>query len=88
MSLIGIASKAKITTASLDSLIAGKVTTGVALRIGATSNSLQEFLDGATSIALASLIGCTSSSLQELRGTIGREGAIGLLLGLCIGLPD
>jgi len=84
MSLIGIASKAGVTTDALVHLIGGTVTVGVAGRLNTTSKSLQTFVDGGTSIGLAGHIGCTSATLQELRNAIGPEGAIGFLIGLCI----
>ena len=84
MSLIGIASKCGVTSSALQSLIAGKVTVGFVGRLHTTTSSLQTFIDGGTSIGLAARIGCTSSALQELRNCIGQEGAIGLIIGLCV----
>ena len=82
MSLIGIAGKCGITTSSLTDLIKGNVRVGVAGKIGVTTSSLQTFVDGGTCIGLASKMGITSSTLQELRNTIGKEGAIGLIICL------
>lgn len=82
MSLIGIASKCDVTSSSLQDLIRGRVSIGVAGQLDCTSSSLQTFVDGGTSIGLAGRLGTTSSSLQELRKLIGKEGAIGLLIGL------
>lgn len=82
MSLIGIAGKCGIMSSSLQDLINGKVGISVAGKIGVLSSSLQEFVDGGTSIGLAGKIGITSSSLQELRNLIGKEGAIGLIIGM------
>jgi len=84
MSLLGISAKMGVTTSSLQKLIGGKVPIGIASKLGVTSSSLRTFIDGGTSIGLASKIGCTSSTLQELRDAIGKEGAIRLLIGLCI----
>jgi hypothetical protein len=86
MSLIGISGAMGVTSESLNELLNGRVTPGVGGRLGATSGSLQEFLVGGTSIGLAGHIGCTSTTLQDLRNLIGDEGAIGLLIGLCIGV--
>jgi hypothetical protein len=66
-------------------LIRGRVPVGIAAQLGATSSSLQDFVNGGTSIGLASRMGCTSANLQQLRNAIGDQGAIGLLIGLCIG---
>jgi hypothetical protein len=84
MSLIGIASKTGVTSDTLLQLIGGKVTPGISAGVQTTSNSLQEFVNGGTSIGLAAHIGCTSATLQELRNEIGPQGAIGLIIGLCI----
>jgi hypothetical protein len=82
MSLIGIAGKCGVTSSSLQDLINGNVRVGVAGKIGTTTSSLQTFVNGGTSIGLAGKIGITSSSLQELRNLIGKEGAIGLIIGM------
>ncbi len=73
-----------VTTSALQDLIAGSVRIGVAGKLGVTTSSLQTFVSGGTSIGLASKIGCTSSTLQELRDGIDQQGAIGLIIGLCI----
>lgn len=84
MSLIGIAENMGVTTGALDELIGGSVPVGVATRLGATTLSLQEFVDGGSSVGLAERIGCTLRAVEDLRKAIGREGAIGVLIGLCI----
>lgn len=81
MSLIGLAGQCGISSSALKELMNGSVPVG-ATRLGVTRNSLQEFVDGGTSIGLAGYMGVTASGLQELRNHIGREGAIGLLIGL------
>jgi hypothetical protein len=82
VSLIGMASHCGVTSNTLIELVRGKVGIGVGARLNCLSSSLQEFVDGGTSIGLASRLGIMSSSLQELRNAIGKEGAIGLLIGL------
>ena len=82
MSLIGIASKCGVTTSTLEDFINGNVRVGISSKLGVTSSSLQTFIDGGSSIGLASKLGITSSTLQELRNKIGREGEIGLVIGL------
>jgi hypothetical protein len=84
MSLLGVASSAGIMTNALNSLIAGKVTIGVAGRLNTLSSSLQSFIDGQATIGVAALLETTTFTAQELRNRIGKEGAIGLLIGLCI----
>jgi hypothetical protein len=82
MSLIGVAGKCGVMTTSLEQLMAGSVSIGVGARLGVMTSSLQEFVNGGTSIGLAMLMGTTSANLQILRRSIGKEGAIGLLIGL------
>ena len=84
MSLIGIASLAGITSDSLKSLVMGKVSTNVGYRLGIMKSSLQSFIDGQATTSVAGLLGTTTSNAQELRNLIGREGAIGLILRLCM----
>jgi hypothetical protein len=82
MSFTTLGTKCGVTSTTLDELIKGRVSTSVGSRIGATSSSLQTFVDGGPSTGLAQRMGITSTSLQELRKAIGKEGAIGLLIGL------
>lgn len=88
MSLISIAGQCGVPSDTLKKLIAGKVSPSVAMRLGVPSASLQTFVDGGKSVGLAGVMGTTSLSLQELRNLIGREGAIGLLIGLMAGMPS
>jgi hypothetical protein len=88
MSLIGLASICGVTSSSLKDLMKGRVGVGIAGRLGVTSSSLQKFVDGGTSIGLASELGILSSNLQELRDSIGREGAIGFLIGVAAAKPN
>lgn len=69
-------------TSTLNDLTNGKVGISVGSRLGVMTSSLQTFVDGGTSLGLSGKLGMMSSSLQELRDAIGREGAIGLLIGL------
>lgn len=82
MSLIGIAAQCGIMTSTLKDLLRGKVGIGVGGQLGVLTSSLQEFVNGGTSIGLASLMGTTSGNLLILRKAVGKEGAIGILIGL------
>ena len=82
MGSVGIASQMGITPSALDDLIKGSVPITIADRLGTTPASLQDFVNGGTCSALASALGTTPASLQELRSEIGKEGAIGLLIGV------
>jgi len=88
MSLTGLASKCGTTTTTVESLIKGVVGVGIASQLNVTTSSLQAFVNGGTSVGLASEMGITSSTLQELRNKIGREGAIGLIIGLAVDRDD
>jgi len=86
MSLTGIASAAGTTPSSIEHLIhAGEGSAGLASSIGTTTASLTKFVNGEASAGIASALGTTTSSAQELRNLIGRDGAIGLIIGLACG---
>lgn len=85
MLLVGTARQMGVTVAGLGDLIAGSAGVGVARRLGTTTRALQDFIDGDRSIGLAVRIGVTAQGLEELRSRIGQQGAIGLLIGLCLG---
>lgn len=83
MSLAGIASKAGTTSSNLKKLISkGEGSPSLAQRIGTTSTNLTGFVDGRASPGIAKALGTTSANAQELRDSIGRQGAIGLIIGL------
>ena len=84
MSIVGLASKCSVTSVALEALIAGKVGVGIASSLGVTSSSLQTFVNGGTSIGLAGKMGITSTTLRDLRNAIGKDGAIGLIIGLMV----
>ena len=87
MSLIGIASRAGTTSANVEALLRNGVgCPGLAARIGTTTNGLTEFITGKASPGIAAALGTTTQNAQELRNALGREGAIGLVLGLACGL--
>lgn len=87
MSYTGIASRIGTTSANIEKLIRnGEGSPGLASAIGTTSSNLTDFVDGRASPGIASALGTTTTNAQHLRDTIGREGAIGLILGLASGL--
>ena len=67
-----------------EELLRGHVNLSVAIKLGVLVSSLQDFIDGRANIGVAQLLGTLVSDAQELRNRIGREGAIGLVVGLCI----
>jgi len=80
-----IAAKAGITPQDLDDLIKGSVNANVATRLGVNIASIEALISGNQSHAIvASRLGLTMQDVDDLRLAIGREGAIGLILGLLI----
>lgn len=87
MSLAGIASRAGTTTSNIAQLInSGIGSAGLAGRIGTTTSNITDFVRGTASVGIAAALGTTTSGAQELRDLIGRDGAIGLVIGLACGL--
>ena len=87
MSYTGIASQIGTTSTNIEKLIrSGEGSPGLASAIGTTSANLTDFVDGRASPGIASALGTTTANAQHLRDAIGREGAIGLILGLASGL--
>jgi hypothetical protein len=74
-----------INEVAFERLIRGDVPDAVAHRIGGTNaEALQQFVNGGTSTGLATRLKCSEAGIQKLRDAIGKQGAIGLLLGLCV----
>jgi hypothetical protein len=79
----GIASRLGIATASLEQLLSGRVANDVASRLRTSTEALQQFIDGReTAPGLAWTIGGNVDLMRQLRDRIGRDGAIGLIIGL------
>jgi hypothetical protein len=89
MSLIGIAGCAGTTTSNLQKLIAtGVGSASLAVRLGTTTRNITGFVNGVASPSIAKLLGTTTPDAQALRNLIGREGVIGLIIGLACGLNE
>src|SRR5206468_6599651 len=74
-----------INEVAFERLIGGAVPEAVARVIGGTNaEALQRFVEGGASVGLAARLKCSEAGIQQLRDAIGRQGAIGLLLGLCV----
>ncbi len=87
MSYTGIASQIGTTSTNIEKLIrSGEGSPGLASAIGTTSSNLTDFVDGRASPGIASGLVTTTPNAQHLRDSIGRECAIGLILGLASGL--
>jgi hypothetical protein len=87
MSLIDIAAQAGTTSENVQKLIqAGEGSPSLAGRLGTTSKNITAFISGSAFASIAQALGTTTSDAQLLRDMIGREGAIGLILGLASGV--
>jgi hypothetical protein len=87
MSFVGIAQKAGTTSSNIVKLIStGQGSPGLATRIGTTSSNITAFVAGRATSGIALALGTTTTNAQALRDAIGKEGAIGLIIGLACGL--
>jgi hypothetical protein len=84
MTFIAIAMRVGTATNSIEEHLAGSATIDIAARLGMTSDELQEFIDGGAPAEMALQLGTTRGSVQDLRERLGKEGAIGFLLGLAV----
>ena len=88
MSMLGVAASMGVSEPDLQELLRrGYVTSPVALRVGTTQDSVRDFIAGHVSSRMASVMGTTTSAAQDLRDAIDRQGAMGVIIGLCIGKP-
>ena len=84
MSLLDVANRMGTGPLTLDRLLTGEVSPELASHFGASALAVQDFIDGKVSTSFANATDIRDTSLQELRDQIGREGAIGFVLGMCI----
>lgn len=86
MSLMDIALRAGVSLIDIEDLVQGTVTGNVAERLGVPMLALQEFVShGQVGAKMANGLGMSMAAAEELAQSIGREGAIGLVLGLLLG---
>lgn len=89
VNLAGIAKRAGTTVVSLQRLIEkGEGSESLAKRIGAGKGQITLFVAGTASPDIARVLGSSLPNAQGLRDTLGREGAIGLILGLACGISS
>jgi len=82
MNLLTAASSMGITSYGLEKLVQGEVTYGLSSRLGTNISALQDFINGQVKSGFSVVTGMPPSGLQELRDTIGKEGAVGFILGI------
>ena len=81
-----IAQRAGVSLIDIEDLVQGTVTDKVAERLGVPMLALQEFVShGQVGAKVANGLGMSMAAAEELVQSIGREGAIGLVLGLLLG---
>lgn len=82
---IRIAQATGVNLMDLDCLLTGEVTASVANRFNIPIEPLESFIRGdAADYRIANLIQGTMQDAVDLRANIGREGAIGLLIGMML----
>lgn len=81
MSLFGVASSMGVVQSELEKLLAGQAGVGVAKKLGVSRMDLQRFIAGEVSMAYA--LGMLQPQAQELRDRVEREGAVGVIVGIC-----
>jgi len=87
MNLVGIASKAGVSTKCMENLVnKGDGSVRLASRIGTNRENITRFIKGTVSPGIAAALGTSREHAQELRDQIGREGAIGIIIGLACGM--
>jgi len=85
MDHIEIANLAGVTLADLDWLLNGKASANVADRLGVNMADVEDFIRGSASATMTHRLGLnTISAAEELARAVGREGAIGILIGILI----
>ena len=85
MGHIEIANRAGVYLGDLDSLLRGKAPANVANRLGVSIADVEDFIRGSASAAMTRCLGLNViSAADELARAVGREGAIGVLMGRLI----
>ena len=78
-----IASSMRLAQLELEKLLAGRAGVGLAKKLGVTRMDLQRFISGEVSLSMAYALGMPQPQAQALRDHVGREGAVGILIGIC-----
>ena len=89
MNLVGIAAKAGVSTTCLENLVNnGEGSSRLAKRIGTNRANITKFIEGTVSPAIAAALGTSREHAQDLRDKLGRDGAIGLIVGIACGMNN
>jgi hypothetical protein len=82
-----IAFSMELAQSELEKLLTGGAGIGYAKKLGVTRMDLQRFISGEVSLSMAYALGMPQPQSQALRDHVEREGAIGILIGICAAAP-
>jgi plasmid maintenance system antidote protein VapI len=86
-SLYVVATAMGVAQTELEKLLAGRASVGIAKKLGVSRMDLQRFIGGEVSMTMAYALGMLQPQAQELRDRVEREGAIGIIIGICAKAP-
>jgi plasmid maintenance system antidote protein VapI len=87
VSLFGVASSMGVAQSELEKLLAGQASVGIAKKLGVSRMDLQRFIGGEVSMTMTYALGMLQPQAQDLRDHVEREGAIGIVIGICTKAP-
>lgn len=79
-----VASRMGVGTARVEELLNGQASNGLASALGTSTACVQDILAGKAPGGCAACLGITADAFHEIYSRIGRQGVIGLLLGVAI----
>jgi hypothetical protein len=86
-SLYVVATSMGVAQSELEKLLAGRASVGIAKKLGVSRMDLQRFIEGEVSMTMAYALGMLQPQAQDLRDYVEREGAIGIIVGICAKAP-
>ena len=72
-----------VVQSELEKLLAGQAGVGIAKKLGVSRMDLQRFIAGEVSTSMAYALRMLHPQAQELRYRVEREGAVGVVVGMC-----
>lgn len=84
MAMDALAAQAGVPVEQAEALVDGLVGGGVAQKLGMAVLIVQDFIDGDVKPAMATELGLPPEEAKALRERLGREGAVGLVVGLLL----
>ena len=86
-SLYIVATSMGVAQSELEKLLTGRASVGIAKKLGVSRMDLQRFIEGEVSMPMAYALGMLQPQAQDLRDYVEREGAIGIIVGICAKAP-